>query len=462
MNVVRGPAGARSDAFGVRALVTDGRWLPVFDVVAAAACAAIASEVEAPTRLLGPLLGAALAPVLLAALSGYDGHARLPGARLRAAGELAFAAAIVILASYAVPGAPSRIGAHRTTFAVAFLAALWLAPRALVATSGVHVRARALVIGSGTAAQRVAALARRHRESGIDVVGLLDDDGPPQPGDGPPVLGGLDDLEQVLEQYAIDRVIVAFTRSPDADLVAVVRRCDHRDVSVEVVPRLFEVIKPMGTLLGGLPLADATSARQDAATLALKRVIDVVGAVVGLVLAAPVIALAGIAIWLEDRGPVLFRQERIGRGGKPFQVLKLRTMRGAPAEPLEPSPVRIVALVEELKAPVDELTPLGRFLRRTSIDELPQLWCVLRGTMSLVGPRPLRAFEVACLDEWQRDRLLFRPGVTGFWQVLGRSDTGWEERMRLDYLYARHWSLAIDIRIMLRTVPAVLGRRGAR
>ena len=156
-----------------------------------------------------------------------------------------------------------------------------------------RVRPRALVIGSGAAAQRVASLARRHRESGIEVVGLLDDDGPPQPAGGPPVLGGLADLEQVLDDHAIDRVIVAFTRSGDADLVGVVRRCDHRDVSVAVVPRLFEVIKPVGTLLGGLPLADATSARDDATTLALKRAIDIVGAAVGLILTAPLLAVTG-------------------------------------------------------------------------------------------------------------------------------------------------------------------------
>jgi lipopolysaccharide/colanic/teichoic acid biosynthesis glycosyltransferase len=180
------------------------------------------------------------------------------------------------------------------------------------------------------------------------------------------------------------------------------------------------------------------------------------------VLAAPLMALTAVLIWLSEPGPVLFRQERIGKDGAPFQVLKFRTMRSVPDEPVDPSPARIVALVEELKAADSEVTPLGRFLRRASLDELPQLLCVLRGTMSLVGPRPLRAYEVACLDEWQRERLAFRPGVTGFWQVLGRSDTGWDERMRLDYLYARHWSLALDIRILLRTVPAVLLRRGAR
>ena len=207
---------------------------------------------------------------------------------------------LVVLAAYAAPGAPSRVGAHRTIFAVGLLALTWLAPRVLTGASGMRVRPRALVIGSGAAAQRVASLARRHRESGIEVVGLLDDDGPPQPDGGPPVLGGLADLEQVLDDHAIDRVIVAFTRGGDADLVGVVRRCDHRDVSVAVVPRLFEVIKPMGTLLGGLPLADATSARYDATTLALKRALDIAGAAVGLILPAPLLAVTALAVWLAS------------------------------------------------------------------------------------------------------------------------------------------------------------------
>jgi exopolysaccharide biosynthesis polyprenyl glycosylphosphotransferase len=463
MNLVRGRADAHAQGpGGARVLAAYGRWLPVWDALAAFASAALACEANAPSELVAPMLGGIVAPVLLATLSEYDGHAHVPGVRLRSLGELSFAAALVVLSVIAAPGAPERIGAHRTALAVATLALMWLAPRTLVGAPRMGARSRALVIGSGAAAQRVAALARRHPESGIDVVGLLDDDGPPQPDGGPPVLGGLTDLEQVLDEHGIERVIVAFTRSRDADLVGVVRRCDHLDVSVDVVPRLFDVIKPIGTLLGGLPLADATSAPSDATALALKRAIDVVGAIVGLVVTAPVMALAALAVRMTSPGPVLFRQERIGKGERPFEVLKFRTMRAAAERSIAASPVQIVALVEELKAPDDELTPLGRWLRRTSIDELPQLWCVLRGTMSLVGPRPLRPFEAACLDEWQRERFVFRPGVTGFWQVLGRSDTGWDERMRLDYLYARHWSLSLDIRILLRTVPAVLACRGAR
>jgi exopolysaccharide biosynthesis polyprenyl glycosylphosphotransferase len=308
----------------------------------------------------------------------------------------------------------------------------------------------------------VAELAGRHRENGLDVVGLLDDDGPPQPNGAPPLLGGLEDFERVVREHEIDRVIVSFTRARDEELVGLVRRCDP-DIAVDVVPRLFDVIKPDGHLLGGLPLADATPARHDTTNLALKRTLDVVGALLALIAFAPVMAVVAVAVWITDPGPILYRQERIGRGGRPFQLPKFRTMAVGSAEiPVELGSLGIAALVERLKDEPKELTPIGGWLRSASLDELPQLWCVLRGEMSFVGPRPLRPFEVASLDAWQLERLTLRPGLTGLWQVLGRSDTQWDERMRLDNLYTRYWSMAFDIRIMLRTVPAVLRRRGAR
>ncbi len=181
-----------------------------------------------------------------------------------------------------------------------------------------------------------------------------------------------------------------------------------------------------------------------------------------LIVCAPVMAAIVIAAWITDPGPVLFWQERVGRGGQSFQLPKFRTMAVATAEgPIETDSLGIADLVERMKNEEKDLTPMGGWLRRTSLDELPQLWCLFTGKMSFVGPRPLRPFEVDALDNWQRERLILRPGITGLWQVLGRSDTSWEERMRLDNLYTRHWSIAFDVRIMLRTVPTVLRRRGA-
>jgi len=196
-------------------------------------------------------------------------------------------------------------------------------------------------------------------------------------------------------------------------------------------------------------------------SLALKRAMDVVGAAVGLLLAAPLLAVLAVAIKLDSRGPVLFRQWRIGRGGRPFRIVKLRTM--------VPDAERLQDALRAgsrdpgwlLLGEDPRVTRLGRRLRRTSLDELPQLWNVLRGQMSLVGPRPLIASEDAQLTGWQRTRTELKPGLTGLWQTLGRTQIPFEQMLELDHLYVTTWSARGDVRLLLRTVPVVLSRRGA-
>jgi lipopolysaccharide/colanic/teichoic acid biosynthesis glycosyltransferase len=182
-----------------------------------------------------------------------------------------------------------------------------------------------------------------------------------------------------------------------------------------------------------------------------------------LLVLSPLILAIAIAIKLEDGGSVLFAQERIGRDGRAFRLWKFRTMEVATvgAVPVQVVGMTIAAAVARLKTPTAEMTRVGHWLRRSSLDELPQLWSIICGEMSLVGPRPLRDFEVAALSGWELERMRVLPGLSGLWQVLGRSDTPWDERMKLDYLYARHGSLALDFRILLRTIPAVLSARGA-
>jgi exopolysaccharide biosynthesis polyprenyl glycosylphosphotransferase len=470
--IADGPAGARrrtvAEGTGarygwlrrVRGAVAQGRWLPVWDALAAAGVIAIA---RAPnTSWAAPAVGAAVAtPILLAALSEYQPDATVPGRRLTTARELTFAAPVILLVALAFSRGSAPAHVDHVIGAAALLALAWVAARLVISTAHTRRRTRALVIGSGVAARRVAELAGRHRENCLDVVGLLDDVDPQQPTDGPPILGRLAEIERVVREHEIDRVIVSFTRRRDADLVGLIRLC-HPEVAVDVVPRLFDVIKPDGYLLGGLPLANATPSTRRASNLALKRTLDLVGATMALIVCAPVMAAIAIAARITDPGPVLFWQERIGRGGQPFRLPKFRTMAEATAErPIETDSLGIADLVERMKNEEKDLIPIGAWLRRTSLDELPQLWCVFTGKMSFVGPRPLRPFEVDALDAWQRERLILRPGITGLWPVLGRSETSWEERMRLDNLYTRHWSIAFDVRIMLRTVPAVLRRRGA-
>jgi exopolysaccharide biosynthesis polyprenyl glycosylphosphotransferase len=194
----------------------------------------------------------------------------------------------------------------------------------------------------------------------------------------------------------------------------------------------------------------------------VKRLMDIVGALLGLLLSAPLMAAAAILIKLDSRGPILFVQERVGRGGKPFNMLKFRTM-VENAEELLDQYIDIDALEEPMFKLEDDprVTRVGRFLRRWSIDELPQLFNVLRGEMSLVGPRPEELRIVARYSEWHRERLMAKPGITGPMQVNGRGDLPFEERARLEIDYVEHYALWRDVAILLRTIPAVILGRGA-
>jgi lipopolysaccharide/colanic/teichoic acid biosynthesis glycosyltransferase len=189
----------------------------------------------------------------------------------------------------------------------------------------------------------------------------------------------------------------------------------------------------------------------------LKRVIDVASSATLLVLTAPLLLLAAIAVRLSSSGHALFRQPRVGRNGDVFDVVKFRTMREDAEPPLSVPKDGLGFLTKPEDDP--RITKVGRFLRQTSIDELPQLWNVLKGDMSLVGPRPLPLWEAEALN--MRRRLVVRPGLTGLWQVSGRSSLAPEERIRLDLVYVQNWNLLLDLSILLRTAPAVVGRRGA-
>jgi exopolysaccharide biosynthesis polyprenyl glycosylphosphotransferase len=278
----------------------------------------------------------------------------------------------------------------------------------------------------------------------------------------------------------VKRVIVAFPHGfDDARMTALLRTCTAHGVRIETVPRFWELAGPDASVsaLGNMALLEVGAMTPGRTREVVKRAFDVLSSALGLLVLSPVLAAAAIAIRLDDPGPVLFRQTRVGRDGREFDIFKFRSMRvgaddeGTPAlaavadadgaTPLGAAPIK--DLVAALKPEDDpRVTRVGRVLRRTSIDELPQLWNVLRGDMSVVGPRPLRPFEVAALTDWQRRRHDVRPGITGTWQVLGRSDVDWDERMQMDYLYARRCSLRQDLRVLARTASVVLGGRGSR
>ncbi|HKN93128.1 MAG TPA: sugar transferase [Thermoleophilaceae bacterium] len=279
----------------------------------------------------------------------------------------------------------------------------------------------------------------------------------------PTVLGELDELGIVLALHDIDRVVIAPGSSDNELLLHAIRLAKSLGVKVSVLPRLFEVVGSSVEFddLDGVQLLGLRGQGLSRSSLLLKRGMDVMCAGAGLIVLAPCMLLIGLAVKLTSHGPVLFEQRRIGRHGVAFRMLKFRTMcDGADGQK--------AALRDHNEANdgffkiADDprLTRVGRLLRRGSLDELPQLWNVLRGEMSLVGPRPLVADEDECINGWQRTRLELPPGMTGFWQVLGSSRVPMHEMVKLDYLYGANWSLWLDVKIILRTVPHMLAGRG--
>ncbi len=370
--------------------------------------------------------------------------------------------------------------AELLTFAVS-VGLLLLLGRAVVRKQmSLHGRRRAVVVGEGPAASLLVRKLAAHPEYGLTVVGSLRTSGRlgrrgngvgaeqrRQHGggveDGIPVLGVADDVERVAGEHGVDRVIVTSEGMDENELIDVLRRCKRGGLPVSVLPQIFDV---MGrsveiddvegvTMLGLAPPVLSRSSR------AQKRAMDLLGSVVCLVLAAPVLVIIAVAIKLDSRGPVFFIQSRIGRGGKPLRVYKFRTM----SRDAEAQRDKLAALSEDpnwLKLEADpRVTRVGRFLRMSSLDELPQLLNVVKGDMSLVGPRPLVEAEDERVVDWGRARLDLTPGITGLWQVLGRTNIPFEEMVKLDYLYVTNWSLWSDVRLVLHTLPAVIYRRGA-
>lgn len=314
---------------------------------------------------------------------------------------------------------------------------------------------RALIVGSGDLALNLAEALRADRAYGIRPIGLV---GPPALTDRPlpvPLLGPVEDLLEIAAVHRPDCAIVEFPSAPDTDLIAVVRHWRRSGVAVYVVPRPSELAMASGgaELVQGIALQRMRPDRMRGLSAVAKRTIDVAGAAIGLVLAAPVFLACAAAVRLESGlAGVLFRQQRIGRGGKPFTILKFRSL--TPATDRE-SQVRWNIDTD------DRIGPVGRLLRSTSLDELPQLFNVLRGDMSLVGPRPERPYFV---DQFARayggyaDRHRAAAGITGLAQIHGlRGDTSITDRVRYDNHYIDNWSVGLDIKIMARTLGSVLG-----
>jgi exopolysaccharide biosynthesis polyprenyl glycosylphosphotransferase len=330
------------------------------------------------------------------------------------------------------------------------------------------LRQRTVIVGSGLVAERLAERLDRHVEFGLEAIGLVDDDVYTPNGNQRLVkLGSLAELDQVLEGADVDRVIIAFSRASHQQLLSCIRTCrDHR-VAVDVVPRLFELLDGGAQSLsqvGGLPLLSIGAPPLNTISRAAKRALDLVLAGLILLVLSPVLIGIAILIKLDSRGPVFFRQVRAGRGNTEFKLIKFRSMyRDAEERKRQFDEANEAGDGIMFKIKGDpRITRIGGFLRRYSIDELPQLFNVLSGEMSLVGPRPLIPEEAKhATHNWHARRLDLRPGITGLWQVSGRSDLPFQEMIRFDYQYVSGWSLARDLEILLATVPVVLSGRGA-
>jgi exopolysaccharide biosynthesis polyprenyl glycosylphosphotransferase len=331
-------------------------------------------------------------------------------------------------------------------------------------------RQNAVVVGAGEIGQLVARKLLQHPEYGLDLVGFVDT----TPRERRPeldhllLLGVQERLAQLVDEFDVERVIVAFANERDADTAAIVRALNDvdRDIQIDIVPRMFDLIGPKAFVhdVEGLPLVGVPPVRLPPSSRAFKRAVDAAGAAIGLLLTAPFFLVAALLIKRDSPGPIFFRQTRLGRDMREFDVLKFRTM--AVDTDNEEHRKYIEQTMSSGASPrsngmfkldrSDSITRVGRWLRKTSLDELPQLINVLRGEMSLVGPRPCLAYETEFFEPHHFERFLVPAGVTGLWQVTARAKSTFGEALDMDVAYVRGWSLALDLRLLLRTPAQVL------
>jgi len=356
-----------------------------------------------------------------------------------------------------------------------FLATLLVASfraiaRALSRRSKLYLQ-NTIIIGAGHVGQLAARKLLQHPEYGINLVGLVDSDPRPRRPelDHLSLLGPPERVAEIVTLLDIERVIVAFADAGHEELLATIRELRKLDVQIDVVPRLFEVVGPKAGIhaFEGLPLVGLPPATISRSSRLMKRTLDYVGALLILVVFAPLMALIALAIRLDSKGPVLFRQERLGYDMNAFTVLKFRTMRvdtdeGEHRRYIESTLSSDAAPNENGLYKLDRsssVTRVGRVLRKTSLDELPQLFNVLNGDMSLVGPRPCLQYETEGFAEHHFERFLMPPGLTGLWQVTARACSTFGEALDMDVAYVRGWSLALDLRLLLKTPFSLIRMR---
>ena len=354
------------------------------------------------------------------------------------------------------------------------LATFWLL--AIGGITGFRVTARAIarrrpsyvqnaiIVGAGDVGQLLGRKLQNHSEYGINLVGFVDSAPKERREDlgDLTLLGPLESVPGLVRELEVERVIIAFSNESHADILDVIRSLKDLEVQIDIVPRLFEIVGPRLNInsVEGLPIVSIPPLRLPRSSRLIKRGLDLTLAATGLVLCAPFMALVALLIKLDSNGPVMFVQVRMGANDRTFRMFKFRTM-VTDADQQKPALNHLNKHANGdprmFKIPGDpRVTRVGRALRRFSLDELPQLLNVVKGEMSLVGPRPLVLNEDEFVAAWARRRLSLRPGMTGMWQILGRTDIPFDEMVKLDYLYVTNWTLAGDLKILARTIPAIV------
>jgi exopolysaccharide biosynthesis polyprenyl glycosylphosphotransferase len=344
-------------------------------------------------------------------------------------------------------------------FALVYVSALRYlfekATGAILRMGGYH--RRAILVGTGAHIEAVAHALRGSEIHPIGFVSLL-----PRPDNGLKNLGPLDEIERYFDE--IDEVLITDPDFPQERALALIDTCHRHGIRVRVAPSTMEILMDRVEFVPGqtLPLFELKPPVFDGIDFVLKRTFDVVVSTMLLLLMSPFLGVIALLVKTTSRGPVIYKSLRPGIGGHTFACFKFRTMYENADEmqpDLEPHNEVGGAIFKMREDP--RVTPIGRFLRRWSFDELPQLLNVLRGEMSLVGPRPLPMRDYERLEDWHRKRYLVLPGMTGLWQVSGRSELDFDELVRLDFLYLERWSIFLDLSILLKTIPAVIRAHGA-
>jgi exopolysaccharide biosynthesis polyprenyl glycosylphosphotransferase len=325
---------------------------------------------------------------------------------------------------------------------------------------------RTIVLGANHEARTIARTLQREKWLGYRIVGFVDDQIPAgeMVGNSQVVLGRTSEVKELIVEHNATLVMVAATAFDAAHLNRLFWELQEVDVDLQITSGTIDLMasRMIVQSVAGVPLLYVRRTGMDRAQRTIKRAIDVLGSVLGLILLSPALAAVALSIRRDSEGPVFFKQVRVGRDGKNFTCWKFRTMNAdaeakrAELEHLSEGPGLLFKLKEDPR-----ITRTGKFLRRYSLDELPQLWNVLRGEMSLVGPRPALPAEAEQYDDWVRNRLRVKPGMTGLWQVSGRTETSFSDYIRFDLFYIQNWSLALDLWIMWRTLRAVMTAEGA-